>query len=184
MILPVYVYGSPVLRKVTKDIDEDYEELSVLIENMFETMNQSDGVGLAAPQIGKSIRLFIVDASPLAEDDPELENFKKVFINAHIILEEGEKWEFNEGCLSIPGIREEVKRKPVIRIQYYDKNFEFHNEKYDGIKARIIQHEHDHLNGILFTDKVAPIRKRFLKNKLAAITKGKVEVAYKIKFPK
>lgn len=184
MVLPVYAYGSPILRKISKDIDEDYEGLDLIINNMFETMNDSDGVGLAAPQIGKSIRLFIVDASPLAEDEPELENFKKIFVNARIISQEGEEWEFNEGCLSIPTIREDVKRQPVINIQYYDENFVFHDERYDGTKARIIQHEYDHLDGIMFTDKVAPIRKRFLKNKLAAISKGKIDVAYKMKFPK
>lgn len=184
MMLPIYAYGSSVLRKVTKDIEKSYKGLDQLINDMFETMNVSDGVGLAAPQIGKSIRLFVVDASPLAEDDQELENFRKVFINAHIISQEGEEWEFNEGCLSIPGIREDVKRQPVIHIQYYDENFIFHDKRFNGTKGRIIQHEYDHLDGIMFTDKVAAIRKRFLKNKLATISKGKIDIAYKMKFPK
>ncbi len=184
MILPVYAYGSSVLRKIAKDIDEDYEGLDKFIEDMFETMEQSDGVGLAAPQVGKSIRLFIIDAEPLAEDEPELKDFKRIFINAHITEQSGEEWEFNEGCLSIPGIREEVKRKPKVTIEYYDENWEFQEETFEGVKARIVQHEYDHLDGIMFTDKVSPIRKRFLKNKLLAITKGNVEVAYKMKFPK
>ncbi|NOZ46726.1 MAG: peptide deformylase [Chlorobi bacterium] len=184
MIFPVYAYGSSVLRKVAKNIEKDYAGLAEFIKNMFETMNSSDGVGLAAPQIGKSIRLFVVDASPLAEDEPELEGFKKVFINAHIVEQRGEEWEFNEGCLSIPGIREDIKRKPEITIQYYDENFNYKEEFFDGIKARIIQHEYDHLDGILFTDKVTPIKKRLLKNKLAAISKGKVDVKYKMIFPK
>ncbi|MCK4664826.1 MAG: peptide deformylase [Bacteroidales bacterium] len=182
MILPVYGYGTPVLRKVAKEIDKNFDKLNELIQNMTETMHQSDGVGLAAPQIGKSIRLFIIDASPLEEDDESLKDFKKTFINAQIIEEEGKEWDFKEGCLSLPGIREEVRRKPKIRIQYYDENFNFYDEYYNGIKARIIQHEHDHTEGILFTDRLSPLKKRLLKARLTAITKGKVSIEYKMKF--
>ena len=182
MILPVYGYGTPVLRKVAKEIDKNFDKLNELIQNMTETMHQSDGVGLAAPQIGKSIRLFIIDASPLEEDDESLKDFKKTFINAQIIEEEGKEWDFKEGCLSLPGIREEVRRKPKIRIQYYDENFNFYDEYFDGIKARIIQHEYDHTEGILFTDRLSPLKKRLLKARLTAITKGKVSIEYKMKF--
>lgn len=182
MILPVYAYGHPVLRKKAKDIDKDYKGLQELIENMVETMNSSDGVGLAAPQVGKSIRLFLVDASPLEEDDPSLKDFRKTFINAKIIKETGKEWSFNEGCLSIPAIREDINRKPKIKIQYQDENWKYHEEEYDGIAARIIQHEHDHLGGVLFTDRLPPLKKRLLKARLMAITKGKVDVKYKMKF--
>lgn len=181
MIYPIYIIGSSVLRKVAKDIDKDYPEFDKLIENMFETMEKSDGVGLAAPQIGKSIRLFIVDASPLADEEPELKDFKKVFINAQITERTGEKELMDEGCLSIPGINEEVKRETKIKIEYYDENFEFHSEKYEGILARIIQHEYDHIDGILFTDRISPLRKRLIKGKLLAISKGKFEHRYKFK---
>jgi peptide deformylase len=183
MLYPIYVYGTSVLRKQAQEIPEDYEGLDQLIEDMFETMYHAEGVGLAAPQIGKSLRLFIVDASAVDEDDEEFaEDFKKVFINPKIIEETGDEWIFNEGCLSIPQIREDVERKPEIRIQYYDENREFHDETYDGIKARIIQHEYDHLEGILFTDKINPLRKRLLTGRLKAISKGKIELDYKIKF--
>ncbi len=181
MILPITIYGNPVLRKVAEDIDKDYPNLRELIKNMFETMYSADGVGLAAPQIDKPIRLFVIDASPMAEDDPSLEGFKRVFINAHVVEEEGEIWSFNEGCLSIPGIREDVERPEKIRIQYYDENWEFHDEVLEGVKARIVQHEYDHLDGILFTDRIAPIRKKLLKNKLTAMAKGKFKADYKVK---
>ncbi len=185
MIYPVHVYGMPVLRKKAKEIDEDYEGLRQMIDDMFETMHYSDGVGLAAPQIGLSIRLIVIDAAPLEdEEDPSLQDFKKVFINPEIIEEEGEEWIFNEGCLSVPTIREDVLRKPRIRIQYYDENFNFLDERYDGAKARIIQHECDHLNGVLFTDRVSPLKKRLLKSKLEAISKGKVDITYKIIHPR
>lgn len=183
MILPVYAYGHPVLRKVAKDVDKEDKDLPAFIDDLFETMYHSDGVGLAAPQVGKSVRVFIVDASPMAEDEPSLEGFKKIFINAKIVEETGDKWTFNEGCLSIPGIREDVDRHPTIKIQYYDENWEYHEDVYDGIKARIIQHEYDHLDGVLFPDKLAPLKKRLLKARLTAITKGKVEVNYRMKFP-
>jgi peptide deformylase len=179
MVYPIVVYGSPMLRKVSKEIDKDYPKLDQLIEDMYETMEVSDGIGLAAPQIGKSIRLFIIDATPMAEDDPSLEGFKKVFINPKIIEETGDKWGYTEGCLSLPNIREEVNRPSNIRIQYYDKNFEFHDEKYDGIKARIMQHEYDHLDGVLFVDLLAPLKKKLLKGKLNDIAKGKSKAAYK-----
>ena len=183
MIYPIVVYGHSVLRKVARDIDENFENLEEFIESMFETMNDSDGIGLASPQIGKDIRLFVVDASPLEEDEPELKDFRKVFINPQIVERTGEKSNFNEGCLSIPNIREEVIREPEIRIQYYDENFEFHDEAYKGVASRIIQHEYDHLDGIMFTDLVSPIKKRLLRGKLQAISRGKFEVSYKTKLP-
>ncbi len=184
MVYPIVVYGSPVLRKVSVDIDKDYEGLDKLISDMFETMVESDGVGLAAPQIGKPIRLFVVDASPMAEDDPSLETFKKVFINPQIIDESGERWGFVEGCLSLPEIREEVFRQGNVTIEYYDENFQHHKETYHGVKARIIQHEYDHLEGVLFVDLVSPLKKKLLKGKLSNIVKGKAKAAYKTKIIK
>lgn len=183
MIYPIVVYGHSVLRKVARDIDENFENLEEFIEDMFETMNDSEGIGLASPQVGKDIRLFVVDASPLEEDEPELKDFRKVFINPQIVERTGDKSNFNEGCLSIPNIREEVIREPEIRIHYYDENFKFYDEVYQGVASRIIQHEYDHLDGILFTDKVSPIKKRLLRGKLQAISKGKFEVSYKTKLP-
>lgn len=179
MIKPIYVYGSPVLRKVANEIPEDYPNLKQLVEDMFETMYHSEGVGLAAPQIGLSIRLFVIDASPFAEDEPELEGFKRVYINPKIIERTGDSVQFNEGCLSIPNIREDVDRPDSVTIEYYDENFQLKTETYEGIVARIVQHEFDHLEGILFTDKVSPIRRQMLKSKLLAIAKGKVSVAYR-----
>ena len=185
MIYPIYVYGMPVLRKRTQDINEHYENLDQLIRDMYETMYAAEGVGLAAPQIGLSIRLLVIDTAAFEEeDDPSLKDFKKVFINPKIIEETGEEWITSEGCLSIPTIREEVSRKPVIRIQYYNEHFEFFDEQYDGAKARVIQHEMDHLNGVMFTDRVSPLRKRLLKPKLKAISKGDIEIKYKIIHPK
>jgi len=181
MILPVYVVGSPVLRKVAEDIDASYPDLQGLISNMFDTMSFSDGVGLAAPQIGKSIRLFVIDASPMAEDYPDLKDFKRVFLNAHITERFGEPWYFNEGCLSIPNLRENVLREESIRIHYVDENFLPHEEVFSGIAARVIQHEYDHLEGILFIDKLAQIRKRMVQGKIAAITKGRFSASYKTK---
>jgi len=193
MILPIVAYGSPILKKEAEEIDENYEKLDELIENMFETMYEASGVGLAAPQIDKSIRLFIVDASPFAEDeegneetDPKaagLKGFKKVFINPIIEEETGEEWPFAEGCLSIPNIREEVLRQEKIKISYYDENWEFHEEEYEGYAARIIQHEYDHVEGILFTDYLSPLKKRMLKKKLVNISKGDTDVSYRMKFP-
>ncbi|HQB78634.1 MAG TPA: peptide deformylase [Tenuifilaceae bacterium] len=181
MIRPVYIYGSSVLRKVAQDITPEYPNIKELINDMFETMYHSDGVGLAAPQIGLSIRLFVIDATPFEEDDEEVKDFKKVFINAKIVERSGEKKLFNEGCLSIPNLREDVERDDVIRIQYLDENFEPHEEVFSGIRARIVQHEYDHLEGILFTDKVSPIRRQLLRNKLAGITKGRFSIDYKFR---
>jgi len=183
MIYPIVVYGHPVLRKTAEDIDRDYPDLKILIEDLFETMYYSDGLGLAAPQIGKSIRIFIVDGKALAEDDPELADFRKVFINAHITERSGELQLMSEGCLSIPNLREEVNREAHIRIEYYDENWEFHDEEYNGFKARVIQHEYDHLDGIMFTDRVSPLRKRLIKSKLTAISKGKFDAEYRTVLP-
>jgi len=190
MILPIIAYGDPVLRKVGIEIDKDYPNLAELIENMKETMENAQGVGLAAPQIGKAIRLFIVDTSPfgadedLEDDEREfLSNFKKVFINATILNEEGDEWVFNEGCLSIPDVREDVFREPKITIEYFDENFEKHTEVLEGLAARVVQHEYDHIEGILFTDKISSLKKRLLKKKLENISKGKVNADYRMKFP-
>jgi peptide deformylase len=179
MIYPIVVYGHPVLRKVAVDIDRDYPEINKLIDDLFETMYYSDGLGLAAPQIGKSIRLFVIDGKPISEDEPSLADFKKVFINAKISERCGELQPMNEGCLSIPNLREEVMRESHIRIKYFDENWVEHDEVYDGYKARIIQHEYDHLDGILFPDKLNPLRRRLLKGKLSAISKGNFEADYK-----
>ena len=193
MILPILAYGDPILKKESEEIDEAYVDLETLIEDMFETMYRAKGVGLAAPQIGKNIRLFIVDGSPFAEkeegedDDPRalgIENFKKVFINPIIEEEGGEEWSFQEGCLSIPKIRENVSRKSDIVISYYDENWELKEERYSGYAARIIQHEYDHIEGILFTDYLSPLKRKLLKKKLNNITNGLIEIDYKMSFPK
>jgi peptide deformylase len=183
MILPVYAYGSPVLRKVATDITPDYPGLAELIDNMYETMKAADGVGLAAPQVGLPIRLFVMDARPYAEHDPALADFKKVFINVHIIEKGGEEEIIEEGCLSIPNIHEDILRPGRIRIQYVDENFAPVDEWYEGMVARIIQHEYDHLDGIMFPDLVNPLRRTLLKSKLRDISKGKVAVKYKMIFP-
>jgi peptide deformylase len=190
MILPILAYGDPVLRLKAKDIGRDFPNLDELLENMFDTMHGARGIGLAAPQIGQSIRLFIVDATPF-EDDEELSeeeqqlvsDFRKVFINARILEESGAEWAFNEGCLSIPEVNEDVFRKPEITMEYLDENFEKHTETFTGIVARIIQHEYDHIEGILFTDKLSPLKKRLIKGRLANISKGKIEVPYRMRFP-
>jgi peptide deformylase len=184
MIYPIVVYGSPLLRRVSKEIERDDPDLPKLIDDMFETMYVSDGIGLAAPQIGKSIRLFVIDGTAMAEDDPSLEGFKKVFINPQIIEESGDKWTFTEGCLSLPNIREDVIRQGYIRIKYFDENFNEHDEVYDGVKARIMQHEYDHLEGVLFVDKIAPLKRKLLKGRLNDIAKGKADAAYKTKIVK
>lgn len=190
MILPIVAYGDPVLKRVAGEIDSDYPKLDEFIENMWETMYASNGVGLAAPQVGESIRLFVVDASPFAEDESyteeereQMSSFKKVFINPIIVEEEGNKWAFEEGCLSIPDIREEVFRQPKILLNYLDENFEEHEEEFDGLIARVIQHEYDHIEGILFTDLLNPLRKRRLKKRLMNIAKGEIDVSYKMRFP-
>ena len=184
MILPIVAYGDPVLKREADEIDKDYPGLAEFIENMWETMYNAEGVGLAAPQVGKSIRLFTVDCSPFEEDEPSLKNFKKLFINPIILEEEGKEWTFNEGCLSIPSIREDVSRKPKITIEYYDENWELKEEIYEGLAARVIQHEYDHIEGILFTDKINPLKKRLINSKLNNISKGNVKVPYRMKFPK
>ncbi|HLN22294.1 MAG TPA: peptide deformylase [Bacteroidales bacterium] len=183
MIYPILVIGHPLLRKVAVDIDKDYPALDQFISDMFETMYYSDGLGLAAPQVGKSIRIFVIDGQPLAEDEPDMAGFKKVFINAHITERSADLVPMSEGCLSIPNLREEVVRESRIRINYYDEKWEYHDEVYEGYKARVIQHEYDHLDGILFTDKLSPIRKRLLKSKLVAIGKGNFEVDYRTILP-
>ena len=190
MILPIVAYGDPVLRKVASPIDADYPELETLISNMKETMYNASGVGLAAPQIGKTIRLFLIDASPFADDEDlsekdrsSLKTFNKVFINAKIIKEEGEEWVFNEGCLSIPDVREDVARHEKITIEYQDEDFKTHTEVLDGLTARVFQHEYDHIEGILFTDKLSSLKKRILKKKLENISKGKIRADYRMRFP-
>jgi len=190
MTLPIIAYGNPVLRKVGTDIDKDYPNLRELISNMWETMYNASGVGLAAPQIGLPIRLFLVDTTPFSDDEDlsseeqkQLNGFKKVFINAKIEDEIGEEWAFNEGCLSIPDIREDVNRKGTIKITYLDENFKKHSKTYDGLLARVIQHEYDHIEGILFTDKLSSLKKRLLKGRLANISKGKINVDYRMRFP-
>lgn len=184
MIYPITLYGAGVLRKGTQEITADYPDLKDFIANMFETMYKADGVGLAAPQVDSSIRLFVIDGSSFEEDDVTMKDFKKVFINPKIIERAGKQTTFNEGCLSIPDIREDVKRESEIRIQYYDENFKYHDEHYAGLKARIIQHEYDHLDGVLFVDRISPIRKRMIRNKLTAIARGKVYPPYATKMPR
>ncbi len=191
MILPIVAYGDPVLRKVCEEIDQDYPNLKELIANMVETMHGANGVGLAAPQIGKAIRLFVIDASPFAEDeelDEEerayLKVFNRIFINASIIDETGKEWPFNEGCLSIPNINEDVVRNETLTMEYVDENFVPHKETFSGLAARIIQHEYDHIEGVLFTDKLSTLKRRLLKKKLENISKGQVDVSYRMKFPK
>lgn len=183
MIYPIVIYGHPILRKVAAEISKNYPGLDQFVSDMFETMYHSDGLGLAAPQVGKSIRLFVIDGKALAEDEPELADFKKVFINAHITERSADLVPMTEGCLSIPNLREEVERESRIRINYYDENWEYHDEVYEGYKARIIQHEYDHLDGILFPDKLSPLKKRLLKGKLTAISKGSFEVDYRTILP-
>lgn len=183
MILPVVVYGHPVLRREAEEINEDYEGLKQLIDNMWHTMYETDGIGLAAPQIGKSIRLIVIDADPLGEDYPETKGLKRLLINP-IITEFGdEEISDSEGCLSLPGIREEVKRPTKIKIEYEDENFELREEVLEGFAARVVQHEYDHIEGKLFVDHLSPLKKRLLKGKLTAISKGKVDVSYRIKTP-
>ena len=180
MKLPIVAYGDPVLRKVCTEIDQNYPDLQQLISNMFETMYAASGVGLAAPQVNLPIRLFIVDTG---EDENGNPGYKKVFINAKIVEETGEPWAFNEGCLSIPDIREDVYRKPNIRITYYDENWNFQEEEVTGMPARVIQHEYDHIEGKLFTDTLGLLRKRMLKSKFDAIARGNVRTDYKMRFP-
>ena len=183
MILPIVAYGHPTLRKIAVEIEPGHPGIDELIDSMFETMYQSEGVGLAAPQVNQSIRLFIIDASPYEKEYPEFKGFRKIFINPYIIEETGEEWSFNEGCLSVPEIREDVMRKPRIRIQYQDRDFNSYDEIYDGIPARIIQHEYDHLEAKLFVDRISPLRKILLKRRLNDISTGNIEAKYKMIFP-
>ncbi|MCK5781843.1 MAG: peptide deformylase [Flavobacteriales bacterium] len=187
MILPIVAYGDPVLRKVGLEIDKDYPNLDGFIENMFDSMYNASGVGLAGPQVGKAIRLFVIDAEPFAEEEEDdyelLKDFKKVFINAKIIETSGESWGFNEGCLTIPDVHEDVYRPETILIEYYDENWEFHRDEFSGLAARVIQHEYDHIQGVLFTDKLSSLKKRLLKGKLANISKGKTSVTYNMRYP-
>lgn len=183
MILPIYIYGHPILRKVAKEIDTtNYPNLQELIDSMYETMYKADGVGLAGPQVGLEERIFVVDMEPVADDDhPEFKGFKKAFINAQITEKTGELEWVEEGCLSIPGIHEKVPREERIRIQYLDEGLQPHDEEYTGYMARVIQHEYDHLDGIMFTDRISPLRKRMIKSKLSNFEKGKVNCHYRIK---
>lgn len=190
MILPIVAYGDPVLRRKGEPLGKDYPGLEELITNMWETMYQASGVGLAAPQVGLPVRLFVIDTSPFGDDEEldvrereALGNFKRVFINAQMEEESGDTWLFNEGCLSIPDIREDVSRREEITISYLDENFNAKRERFDGILARVIQHEYDHIEGILFTDKLSSLKKRLLKGRLANIAKGKVTVDYRMRFP-
>lgn len=183
MIYPIYAYGHQLLRKKSEDITKDYPELQTIIHNMYETMYSSNGVGLAAPQIGKNIRLIVIDAKAYNEDYPEAASFKKVLINAKILETTGDPWLFNEGCLSVPEIREDISRPQKIKIEYMDENFNEHIEEYDGVIARIMLHEYDHLEGILFVDRVGSLKKTLLKRKLSDISKGNVKVSYKMNFP-
>lgn len=188
-MLPIYGYGEPVLRKKADDITPDYPKLDELIANMYETMYYAYGVGLAAPQIGLPIRLFIVDTEPFSEGEDfseaektQLKTFKRTFINAKITAEEGKEWAFNEGCLSIPDVREDVIRKEKITITYQDEQFQHHTETFDGLVARVIQHEYDHIEGILFTDRISTLRRTLVKKRLQNIMEGKIRADYKMKF--
>ncbi len=193
MIIPIRAYGDPVLKKVTTDIEPDHKGLKELIADMFETMYAANGVGLAAPQIGEGIRLFVVDTHAGSDDEEDGEKapegsdeeprLKKAFINPYIVEEEGEEWGFEEGCLSIPGIREEVYRQPKLVLQYMDEDFNEHEETFEGFAARVIQHEHDHLDGVLFTDHLPALRKRLIQGRLRDISRGKTDARYKMRFP-
>ena len=190
MILPIVAYGSNVLKTKAVNITPDFPDLETLIENMWETMYNANGVGIAAPQIGKSIRLFVVDASPFSKDDEisddeisTLKNFKKVFINPELIKETGGEWDFTEGCLSIPNIREDISRREMITIRYYDESFEEIELTLKGLAARIVQHEYDHIEGVLFIDKLSSLKKKLLKGKLNDISKGKIKTEYKMRYP-
>lgn len=189
MILPIVGYGDPVLRKKGEEISKDHPELKKIIADMYDTMYNAYGVGLAAPQVGLSIRLFMVDTNPFSDDEDlsaeeqvQLKDFKKTFINPVILKEEGEEWGFNEGCLSIPEVREDVYRKEKITIEYYDEDFKKHTDVYDGLIARVIQHEYDHIEGVLFTDKISTLKKTLIKKKLQNIMEGKTRPDYKMKF--
>ena len=183
MIYPITAYGDPVLKEEARDIPQDYPDLKELVDDMFTTMYHAHGVGLAAPQISKSIRLFVIDSEPMMDEGDAGKGVKKAFINPEILEEEGEEWGFEEGCLSIPGVREVVYRPERIVIRYFDEEWNEHEDTYDGMSARVIQHEYDHIEGILFTDHLNGLKKRLIKGKLAKISKGEVDADYKMKFP-
>ena len=183
MIYPIVVYGHPTLRKVAEDVKKDHLGLQQLIDDLFETMYNAEGIGLAAPQIGKPIRVFVIDGKDAADDEPSMANFKKAFINAHVLEKSGKMVPMKEGCLSIPKMKEEVNRESHIRIVYYDENWEFHDEIFEGYKARVILHEYDHLDGIMYTDKLGPLRKRLIRGKLLSISKGMFDTHYKTILP-
>jgi peptide deformylase len=189
MILPIVGYGDPVLRKVGQDIPQDYPNLNELIANMYDTMYNACGVGLAAPQIGLAVRLFVIDTEPFSDSDDlsekeqdQLRGFKQTFINPKMLVEEGDEWSFNEGCLSIPDVREDVYRNEKITIEYFDENFNKKTEVYDGLIARVVQHEYDHIEGILFTDKISSLKKTLIKKKLQNIMDGKARPDYRMRF--
>jgi peptide deformylase len=184
MILPIYAYGQSVLRKVAEPINPDFKDLQGLISDMYQTMYNAKGVGLAAPQVGKDIRLFVVDTTQLDKEDQKAEGIKKVFINAQLLDESGEPWSYEEGCLSIPDIHVEIERKPEVFIRYMDESFNEHTEKYDGFNARVIQHEYDHIEGILFIDRMKPLKRRMINRKLEKIKKGEIETNHPMRFVK
>ncbi|MDH5366468.1 MAG: peptide deformylase [Cyclobacteriaceae bacterium] len=183
MIYPIVVYGDPVLKKQGKNLEKEKTDVIQLSNDMFETMEGANGIGLAAPQIGKSLRMFVVDGTPINDEEEDMSDFRKVFINPEIIEESGEDWVFEEGCLSIPDVRAEVERPERLRIRFFDEKWEEHEEEFDGMKARIIQHEYDHIEGILFTDHISPFKRKILKGKLTNISKGKIKTSYRIKIP-
>ena len=191
MVLPILAYGHPILRKVAHDITPDYPNLEKLIADMWETMYSSNGVGLAAPQVNRDIRLFVVDSQQIfqnmEEDEkkefPDIPGIKQVFINAHIVEVEGKNWSYNEGCLSIPKIREDITRQEIVSIRYFDEEFNLYHKIFNGITARIVLHEYDHIEGKLFIDYLPPLKKKLMKGKLKDISKGKVNVDYKMSFP-
>ncbi len=182
MIFPIVLYGDPVLKKKAKEVAEGDESVQEFVDSMYETMYAAQGVGLAAPQVGESLRVFVVDTTPMEEDEEN--GLKQAFINPIMIEELGEEWPFEEGCLSIPGVRADVNRKPQIKIEYFDENWELHEETFEGMKARVIQHEYDHIEGKLFTDYLTPFKKRLIKGKLANISKGKTDAEYRVKVPR
>lgn len=184
MVYPILIYGHPILRKVAREVDRGYPGFETFLKDLWETMYKSDGVGLAAPQVGHSIRVFVIDTSALAENDPSIKPFRKAFINPNIIEKTGDIILYNEGCLSLPNLREDVEREARVRIQYLDEDFVFHDEYYEGVQARVIQHEYDHLEGILFPDRLKPLRRKLLKGKLNALMKGNFKAGYQTILPR
>ena len=184
MVYPILIYGHPILRKVAREVDRGYPGFETFLKDLWETMYKSDGVGLAAPQVGHSIRVFVIDTAALAENDPSIKPFRKAFINPNIIEKTGDIILYNEGCLSLPNLREDVEREARVRIQYLDEDFVFHDEYYEGVQARVIQHEYDHLEGILFPDRLKPLRRKLLKGKLNALMKGNFKAGYQTILPR